>query len=65
MTFAQLREIVRREIIVDTGTDAYADDTIDDVLWNSAYEIAATLGFPRVIATDISGGRDTPPQPTR
>jgi len=51
MTFAELREFVRREIVVDDYEDAFENADLDDVLWKASYEVAAALDIPRAITT--------------
>lgn len=51
MTFAELRTLVRREIVVDDYEDAFENTDLDDVLWKASYEVAAALDIPRAITT--------------
>ena len=47
MTFSDLLDMVRREIIADQYADAYSDADIEDVLWKASVEIAAAFDIPR------------------
>lgn len=51
MTFSELLDMVRREIIADQYADAYADADIEDVLWKASVEIAAAFDIPRNLGT--------------
>lgn len=49
MTFAELIEMVRRDIIVDRFEDAVTNDALRDVLWQASVELAAAFDLPRQI----------------
>lgn len=66
MTFEQLREIVRRDIIADEFTDAFTDENIDEALWLASVEVAAAYDFPREIRSiALSAGASFIPLPER
>lgn len=54
MTFADLRSLVRNEIIVDEYEDSFANEDIDDALWRASHEIAAAFDLPHAVTT-VSG----------
>lgn len=49
MTFAELNEMVRRDIIVDLYEDAVTNDALRNVLWQASVELAAAFDLPRQI----------------
>lgn len=50
MTFSELVQLVRDEIIVDQYGDAFSDAAILDVLWRASVETAAAFDIPRELA---------------
>ena len=51
MTFTELRQMVRREIIVDQYEDAYTNSDIEEVLWKASLDIASAFDIPRAIGS--------------
>lgn len=47
-TFAQLKDVMRREVVAEIATDFFNDSTnLYPMLYDAAAKIAAELGFPR------------------
>lgn len=67
MTFAELRQEVRNEILVDEYEDAFQDEDIDNALWRASFEVAAAFDLPRVVDTvsGIAAGATTFTAPAR
>lgn len=66
MTFGELIELVRNEVIVDQYDDAFSDAAILETLWRASVEIAAAFDFPRRVTTvSVPIGADSIALPVR
>lgn len=57
MTYLQLRNLLRNDLLAESSTNYWSDDDLLNYLRRSAFEIAREYGFPTVVAfINVSSG---------